>query len=208
MTLLSPARAGAPLPRILWTCSAFATWPSASRSTCRAAKRPTSAFPSSHSTAVACPLNIDLKMTRGWLDELVEPLIDRPPEICEALSAGRDQLAENSPAGRCVRAPRATAIGRADGHSPARPGRRRQAVRAWRRELLPCRHRQPLRALGARHLDVLEDERRRAARGIGKGIVADGDEVLPEFEVIAREVHLGKGFGARTTLDEETLDAE
>src|SRR6266511_389202 len=57
-------------------------------------------------------------------------------------------------------------------------------------------------------LDAVEDERRRAHRGVPIRVVADRDEAVPELEVVAGDVHLAHRLGEPPAAHAEAAHAE
>src|SRR6266540_2498781 len=57
-------------------------------------------------------------------------------------------------------------------------------------------------------LDAVEDERRRAHRGVPVRVVADRDEAVPELEVVAGDVHLAHRLGEPPAAHAEAAHAE
>src|SRR5688572_19485560 len=56
--------------------------------------------------------------------------------------------------------------------------------------------------------DVFEDQGGSAHRRIGKGIISDGDELLPELEVISGEIHLAERLGDDSVTNAEPDHAQ
>src|SRR6266516_2677910 len=64
------------------------------------------------------------------------------------------------------------------------------------------------RILRAGDRDVLEEERRDADRRDEPGVGADLGEMVPEVDVVPREVHLGDGMYFDAVLDQVSLHAD